>query len=124
MIRRAISVCVGVVILLSGEFWTSYFLSWPGRSRMATSGTLSNVAIIGCFAVAGCLAGAIASRRDAVPLIGIEIFGVGSVLLSLAIAAVESGTKEVTRNAEIGVAGLLVMAIVYVALQRLRPIRS
>jgi apolipoprotein N-acyltransferase len=54
-------------------------------------------------------------------LIGIEAFGLVSALISLAMAAVEAGANEVARNAKVGVVGLVAMAVLFVALQSLKP---
>ena len=124
MLRRATSVVSGVLVLLSAEFWMAPLFSWSERLGVETAGAFGTLIIVSCFAVAGCVAGVIARRRDTIPLIGVEVFGLTSVLLSLAMAAVETGTKEIGRNVAIGLAGLLAMAIVYGALQLLKPVQS
>jgi lysylphosphatidylglycerol synthetase-like protein (DUF2156 family) len=117
--RRMVSVLAGVVVLLSAELWLFALIpdlsAWP----LLTREVVWNTAVLVVFAVAGSVAGAIARRADVVPLVGIEVFGVVLVVLSLAIAAVERGAEQVARNAAVGGAALALMAVVYVTLQRL-----
>jgi hypothetical protein len=124
MLRRTLSTLSGAAVLLIAELWMWSFLSWTGQSAVAEAGASAALITISCFAAAGFVAGAIAKPRDPVPLIGIEVLGLGSVLLSLAIGAVETGAKEISRNAALGMAGLVLMATVYATVQRIRLVSA
>lgn len=117
--RRVASVAVGVLIMLSAELWMSSLLTlaeiyW---STASTQVVVLSVTII-VFALAGLSSGLLSQEHDIAPLVAIEVVGLGFVLLSLGMAAVETGMAGVKQNAIIGFLALVATAVAYFASKR------